>query len=244
MDKQKELQRAIAAQKTAREKWGIDNNKPHRIDHPEIPTPPAEMPLPTPASVVFSGDRSRWDAFDWQRHPSLAKAKKVIVDWYNDLPGSGALVLAGNNGSGKTHIARALCDLFGGWRTSFYGEVALAKAIQQTYDNRSVSEDGFIKQAIFRPEVFILDDLGTYQAKDMSWMSNVYNRLFDEFLTSMGKPLLVTTNLPLVGPGRSIETRIGNRSFSRLCGAMRTQSAYVNLFDVSDYRIERFLGDG
>jgi DNA replication protein DnaC len=192
--------------------------------------------------MVFSGDRTRWDAFDWRRVTGLIRAKRVIVDWYNNLPDSGALVLAGNVGSGKTHIALALYDLFGRWRTSFYSEVALAKAIQRTYDDRSVSEDGFIRQALFRPELFILDDLGTYQAKDMSWIQNIYNRIFDDYLTVQGKPLLITTNLPLMDENKaSIQSRIGNRSFSRLCGAMVGPQAYVNLFDVSDYRIERFL---
>jgi len=195
--------------------------------------------------MVFSGDRSHWDAFNWDRHSSLKAVKPIIVDWYNALPDSGALVLAGNNGSGKSHIAKALYNLFGHWRASFYGEVALAKAIQKTYDDRSLSEDGFIKQALFRPDLFILDDLGTYQAKDQSFIQNVYRRIFDDYLTVQKGALLITTNLPLMTKrGGDIRARIGGRSFSRLCGAMTDKTSYIDLFNVPDFRIEQFVGRG
>lgn len=249
MDRQ-ELIRENDKLMALRKKERIGKSQPVALS---IPTPPAEMQKLTPASEVLSGDKTLWDAFNWGRHPDLAKAKPIIVDWYNGLPGSGALVLAGNFGSGKTHIAQAIYELFGKWRTSFYGEIALAKAIQRTYDDRSITEDGFIRQAIFRPELFVFDDLGTYQAKDLSWLGNIYSRIFEDYLTVMGKPLLITTNLPMIFIPKNegdrppfgaefIKTRIGKRFFSRLCGAMESQAAYIDLFNVPDFRIERFLG--
>lgn len=195
--------------------------------------------------MILSGDRAKWDEFYWGRHPQLLAGKRIIVDWYNGLPDSGALILAGNVGCGKSHVARAIHDLWGGWRTSFFGEVALAKAIQNTYDERALSEAGFIRQALFLPELFILDDLGAYQARDLAWMRNIYRRIFDDYLTVQGKPLLITTNLPLMGKnGSGIQDRIGARSFSRLCGAMRGPERYVNWSEVPDKRIGDFLKTG
>jgi DNA replication protein DnaC len=193
---------------------------------------------------------AKWEAFDWDRHPSLRAAKPVIVDWYNGLPDSGALVLAGDVGCGKTHLADAIADLYGRWRISYYEEIELVKKIQASYDNKGQSEDGIISQ-VFRPELFILDDLGTYRTNNANWLLNLYNRVFNDYLTVKKKPLLITTNLPMIEAGEdgapatgSMADRIGTRSFSRLCDALGDVKLgrYVDLFGISDFRIDRFLG--
>ncbi len=195
----------------------------------------------------------KWEAFNWDRHPKLRAAKRVIVDWYNGLPDSGALVLAGGVGCGKTHIADALADLFGRWRISYYEEIQMVKEIQATYSEKGVSEEAVIRD-MFRPDLFILDDLGTYQTNNASWLSNLYNRLFNDYLTVKDKPILITTNLPMMSgesegdkpPAGSMAERIGTRSFSRLCDALGEleRGRYVDLFGMEDFRIKRFLGGG
>lgn len=186
----------------------------------------------------------KWESFDWDRHPKLRPAKRVIVDWYNGLPNSGALVLAGAAGCGKTHLANALADLYGRWRISYYEEVELVKKIQATYDDKTQSEESIIR-ALFRSDLFILDDLGTYTTKNEGWLSNLYNRVFNDYMTVREKPVLITTNLPMFvkGANTGLEARIGARSFSRLCDALGGihMGRYVDLFGVPDFRIERFL---
>lgn len=206
----------------------------------------ADWPPPSLAPVNMGSNLEKWEAFDWDRHPKLRPAKKIIVDWYNNLPDSGALVLAGDVGCGKTHLAAALADLYGRWRLSFYEEIELVKRIQDTYGQKGESEENIIR-GMFRANLFILDDLGTYSTDNSGWLSNLYNRIFNDYLTVRGKPLLVTTNLPMFAKGtmKGLEARIGARSFSRLCdklGKVR-QGRYVDLFGVPDFRIERFLGE-
>ncbi len=171
----------------------------------------------------------------------MRPAKRVIVDWYNGLPSTGALVLAGNVGCGKTHLADAIIDLYGRWRTTFFEEIGLAKAIQATYDEKGQSERVFM-QSLFRANLLVLDDLGSYQTKNTSWLQNVYNRIFNDYMTVQGKPMLITTNLAFFGEN-GIEERIGARSFSRLCAALKDKSQYVALFEVPDYRVEKFLAE-
>lgn len=205
----------------------------------------ADWPPPSLAPVNMGSNLEKWEAFDWDRHPKLRPAKKVIVDWYNSLPDSGALVLAGDVGCGKTHLAGALADLYGRWRLAFYEEIELVKRIQETYGQKGESEES-IMRALFRQNLFVLDDLGTYRTENASWLSNLYNRIFNDYLTVKSKPLLITTNLPMFAKGemKGLEKRIGARSFSRLCDALGNikLGRYIDLFDVPDYRIERFLG--
>jgi DNA replication protein DnaC len=184
---------------------------------------------------------AKWESFDWDRHPKLRPAKRVIVDWYNDLPNSGALVLAGDVGCGKSHLAEAIADLYGRWRLSFYEEIELVKHIQDTYSDKGKSE-GKIFRDLFHHSLLILDDLGTYGTQNTSFLSNVYNRIFNEYLTVMGKPMLITTNLPMFGEG-GMEARIGIRSFSRLCDALGklSEGRYIDLFGIEDMRIEKYL---
>lgn len=200
--------------------------------------------------VNLGSNLARWESFNWDRHPKLRQAKRVIVDWYNSLPDSGALVLAGDVGCGKTHLAAAIADLYGRWRISYYEEIELVKKIQASYGNKGQSEESVMLQ-VFRPDLLILDDLGTYRTTNENWLSNLYNRIFNDYLTRSSKPLLITTNLPMIDDeedGRpaigSITERIGTRSFSRLCDALGDVKLgrYVDLFGIADFRIERFLG--
>ena len=217
--------------------------------------PNSSWPPPSLAPVKLESNLAKWEEFDWDRHPKLRPAKKIIVDWYNGLPDAGALVLAGDVGCGKTHLANAIADLYGRWRISYFEEIELVKKIQSTYNKdkegkRGQSEESIIR-AIFREELFILDDLGTYETKNMSWLSNLYNMIFNDYLTVKSKPLLITTNIPMyiyndkgeVVPG-GMGMRIGTRSFSRLCEALGKldQGRYIDLFGIEDKRIEGYLG--
>lgn len=219
----------------------------------EKPSPQSPDPSWPPASLEpekLESNLAKWEAFDWDRHPKLRPAKKVIVDWYNGLPDSGALVLAGDVGCGKTHLADAIADLYGRWRISFYEEINLIKHIQDTYGSKDKSEEKIFRD-LFRPELLVLDDLGTYETTNLSFLSNVYNRIFNEFLTVKRKPILITTNIPMyiyndkgeVVPG-GMGMRIGTRSFSRLCEALGKleQGRYIDLFRIEDMRIEGYLG--
>lgn len=167
----------------------------------------------------------------------------MIVDWYNALPDSGALVLAGDVGCGKSHLVEAIGDLYGRWRLSLYEEIELIKHIQATYGDRTKSEEKVFSD-LFRPSLLILDDLGTYETENASFLLNVYNRMFNAYLTVMSKPMLITTNLPMFG-GNGMEARIGIRSFSRLCDGLGNvkKGRYIDLFGIPDFRAERYLDE-
>lgn len=248
-----------------------EQDKEHRTASPHRPDPDkapkrqdgSEKPLPPRSDfqiwaahdpfepVNLGSNLAKWEEFDWDRHPKLRPAKRVIVDWYNGLPDVGALVLAGDVGCGKTHLADAIANLYGRWRIAYYGEVEFLKEIQASYDQRNDHSEVSVIRSMFRHDLLIIDDLGTYRTNNTDWLDNIYGRIFNDYLTVKAKPLLITTNLPMfifddkgdILPG-GIAERIGARSFSRLCDALGKveQGRYIDLFGIEDMRVEGYLG--
>lgn len=258
MDLKRENEKLLAKRREVRA------NLPRRPDLAKAlrPQEGSEKPLPPRSEsqvwaahdpfepMNLGSNLAKWESFNWDRHPKLRPAKKIIVDWYNGLPDSGALVLAGDVGCGKTHLADAIADLYGRWRLSFYEEIELITKIQETYSDKAKSQERVFND-LFRPSLLILDDLGTYETTNWSFLSNVYNRIFNDYLTVKRKPILITTNIPMylyddkgnIIPGGMAE-RIGARSFSRLCDALGklSEGRYIDLFGIEDMRIEGYLG--
>lgn len=221
------------------------------------------QPVLTPQFGTASTEKAaNWNGLDPTHHPKVEGAIRAVVAWYNR--GSGALILAGNPGCGKTHLAKVVYEKYGGlgivtrwhqaefgnWQVEqfqnavFYSEPEMFAAIRQSYGNqdgkgKSRTEAGIIRDCQ-ESELFILDDLGVAHIKDESlgWAQDIYWRLFD---ARMDKFTLVTTNLTI----SEWCTRIGRRAFSRLMQALGSEAAVVDMFGIPDYRLrdwQRGLG--
>lgn len=199
-------------------------------------------PAPSAVSPV-----SQWYGLNLS-HPKLITAKRKIADWYNR--GSGALVLAGDPGCGKTHIAKVVYDLHGAgghtinWikdedgntiaetvrNAVFYAEPDLFADIRESYGGRGQNEKQIIS-ACKRSRLLILDDIGVAYIKDetLAWAYDIYWKIFD---ARVDKFTLITTNLT----NDQIAARIGRRALSRLMEAMGSEDSIIDLFGVPDYR--------
>lgn len=196
-----------------------------------------------PDREVIQGQRAYWDSFNSDRHPDLQKAVKVVKRWYNDrLDSGGGLILAGNWGSGKSHLAKAIWELYGSGAI-FWNEIVLLKTIQGGYGGKGRTEES-IYGDIRRARLLIYDDLGAYPTNSPDWLQSVYYNLFDGRLEAK-LATLITTNLPLKADNAfPLEERVGSRVFSRLVGQLGTMDYYVDMFAVPDYRKRNFNGKG
>lgn len=200
--------------------------------------PPAHL-----RPVRMHSNLTLWESFDWGRHPALTEAKPVIVDWYNGLPHSGALLIAGNVGTGKTHVADAIASIYGKMRIGYVQETEFFKNVQDSYNSSAVETERMIMNVLFQRDFIIFDDLGTFQTENLSWLENIYSLFFNRFLTVMQKPMLITTNLPLLSKSvEDLKDRLGTRNHSRLYEALGSERNYINLFDLEDKRAETFTG--
>lgn len=195
--------------------------------------------------VVITGRRTLWDAFDDEAHPKLSEACDTVGRWYNRrLPQGGALIINGGYGCGKTHLARAVVELYGPFAV-FTDELELTSRLKASYSGRGSDEPEYhLLNQLSRAKLLVFDDLGAYQTDSMSWMQNIYRGIFDNRCKN-ALPFIITTNLSLkASPGTpsEFEARLGGRNYSRVMGAVGSAEYYINLFGVPDYRLRGFRG--
>lgn len=173
----------------------------------------------------------QWNSFD-AYCPPLQKGKRQVFDFVRD-PNRVGLVLAGDCGSGKSHLAKVIREQCGGiLKCIMISEPDLVQYIQAGYSGQGETEDHIMARYQVA-EGLILDDVGTahVKAESRTWIEGIYWRLFD-MRTTRKLRTVITTNLDLRGLG----ARLGQRAMSRMMGMMGDMGSYVDLFGVPDYR--------
>jgi DNA replication protein DnaC len=161
------------------------------------------------------------------------------------------LLLIGNAGTGKTHLAvAALKALIASYGVEglFFDFNNLLDSIRASYDAASGQSDREAYRFALETEVLLLDDLGAHRVTD--WVQDVVTSIIT-YRCNHQKPLIATTNLidPAAGdsivqrsaalPGveyrKTLADHIGERARSRLfemCTVLRIRTA-------ADYRLKR-----
>ena len=152
------------------------------------------------------------------------------------------LLLVGDTGSGKTHLAvaalKALIDK--GHQGVFFDYQNLLDRIRSGYDSTSGASDREAYRAALDTEVLLLDDLGSHRVTE--WVEDTVTSIIT-YRCNNKKPLIATTNLSDEEPGgrasdykrKTLSEVIGLRAKSRLHEMCRV----VKMPAVEDYRMKR-----
>lgn len=177
--------------------------------------------------VILNGSNSKWDTFDTSVHADAAKIKTLVGDWLKrGMPAGKSLLIEGNCGTGKTHLAQAIAEAYPYVRSSMndngarlINEVELIERYKATWGG-AVSHTEIIDD-LLSPQILIFDDLGAYQTRSEDWLANIYYQIFDG-RCEQGKACLFLSNMSLDrdrGFG-CLRDRIGDRNYDRLVGAI------------------------
>lgn len=123
----------------------------------------------------------------------------------------GSLILSGNPGTGKTHLACAIANkvLAANKEVLFVSIRQLIKRVRASWDSEWETEMDVIKR-FTKPFLLILDELGVQTGSDneKQIIFDVINDRYNSF-----KPMIVISNEDLNG----VESYLGIRTFDRLC---------------------------
>ena len=142
------------------------------------------------------------------------------------------LILSGNVGTGKTHLAVAIKDYIARLRYKKVTGYMLFVSVPDLFEKLRNSSDPSYKKAL-RTKIFsceellILDDLGSENINKYSVIL-IQDIINDRYMSR--KPLIITTNLSL----EKIKDVYGERAFSRLF-----VMCYGIKFEGEDYRLKR-----
>jgi len=169
----------------------------------------------------------------------LEKAKKVCMRYANnfDLNNPVSLLLIGNYGTGKSHLAASIAKFIIENKIKtclFISTPKLLTKLRSTYNrNSNVNEDDIIKE-LSNVSLLVLDDLGSEQAKptnDQNEQSWATSKIFEIIDNRIGKHTIFTSNFTV----EELQERIGGRNFSRMM-----ENTHVVKMYGDDYRLRNF----
>ncbi len=157
-------------------------------------------------------------------------------------PKQPGLLLMGDPGTGKTHLAVAAfrAILAKGFEGLFFDYQNLLDRIRSGYDPASNSSDREAYRIAMEKEVLLLDDLGAHRVTD--WVEDTVTSIIT-YRCNNRKPLIATTNLidtaAAISEGPDHRTtlteRIGPRARSRLFEMCKV----IRMPLVEDYRLRK-----
>ena len=181
-----------------------------------------KLPTKLPAKVIQNPCRKQWQQ-KWLcldvTHPQIQtladEAERFAGRWFKNIPRPAMLVLAGNSGTGKTHVAEKVLNFcnqaaFTAFESGSWGENHIPSSLYLSWpETTDAFKSGLygVLQDCFTVDLLILDDIGAEH--DPS--KNATDKLCQILTRRENKFTLVTTNIiPSVWPER-FDIRVADR---------------------------------
>jgi DNA replication protein DnaC len=177
----------------------------------------------------------------------LMQVRSFVREFPVGIPSG--LLLIGESGSGKTHLAvaalKALIDK--GHEGVFFDYQNLLDRIRSSFDRASGASDREAYRSALDAEVLLLDDLGAHRVTD--WVEDTVTAIITHRCNNR-KPLIATTNLPdrdITGSVIEYTSAGGTQVLKKELSEVIGQRARSRLFEmchvvkmpaVEDYRVK------
>ena len=200
--------------------------------------------------------QASFDSFQTPKDNDIAQRdlymiRLTVLNYAHEFPSAQkpGLLLIGDPGSGKTHLAVAAlrCIIAKGFQGVFFDYQNLLDRIRSGFDPNSGSSDREAYRDALDAEVLLLVDLGAHRV--LPWIEDVVTAIITH-RCNQRRPLIATTNLPDVDAGdrvaqkmpdgtmdyrRTLADHIGQRARSRLFEMCKV----VHMPLVRDYRLRK-----
>jgi DNA replication protein DnaC len=144
-------------------------------------------------------DASLWNAFNMARG---------FVNGYPATTNGNGILLTGNIGTGKTHLAVAVLQalvLKKSVSALFCDYRELLKSIGNSYNPQVATTELEVLQPVFAAEVLVIDELGA--AKPTEWVGDTIAHLINTRYNDH-RTTIITTNYANLGPGVTSQTNV------------------------------------
>ncbi|MBT2735325.1 ATP-binding protein [Bacillus sp. ISL-7] len=151
-----------------------------------------------------------------EHYGSVYEAKRAAMDYvkaFQVVEKRHNLLIMGNPGTGKTHLATAIARTLKkqGYLVGHLTTGMLLSKIKATYQKGASTTEERILNDLKKFELLVLDDLGS-EARNSDEFDWSKNKLFEIVNLRIGKPTIYTSNFNV----QHLPTAIGERVYSRL----------------------------
>jgi DNA replication protein DnaC len=188
------------------------------------------------------------NSFDAKANRPLRNAllfAERFVEEYSLRKGQAGMLLYGDCGTGKTHLAAAILReliLQKAARGLFRGYSALLKQIQATYSRQALADEETgvvlteysILQDVIQADVLVLDDLGAEKSSEWT-LSLLYHVINERYNTQ--SITIITTNLPWDAPDAAPQSRGRSQQQKDAEDAMKTPTLRARISERTYSRI-------
>lgn len=159
-----------------------------------------------------------------------ARCERYAAEFDANLAAGRCLILVGNPGTGKTHLGVSIAQavMANSTHTAAYRTLGgILQAIRATFDGSSGQTEGSILDALIRPALLVLDEVGASKEApsdfELSRLFSIINGRYERML-----PTIVISNLG----AKELPAATGERSADRL----REGGGIVLPFDWASHR--------
>lgn len=146
-----------------------------------------------------------------EQNKALTIAKKYADKWDNRLENGGGLIFCGMCGTGKTHLAAAICNqvIRNGSSAVFTSVMKMSRDVKSSYSKSAEYTEGELIKKYIKPDLLVIDEVGIQHGSETEKiiLFEILNGRYEDVL-----PTIIISNLSM----KELPEYLGERIIDRM----------------------------